>query len=119
MTVEADLVTTLKTVAAAVFADAAPSGTPAPWVTYQHIGGRPLRHVDNTAAALRHSMVQVTVWAGSRGQAMAMVRAIEEALCAAGAFTARPMGEPIGDAAPELKPPLYGAMQDFEIWSAR
>lgn len=119
MTVEADLVAALKTVTAAVFADAAPSGTTGPWVTYQHIGGRSLRHVDNTASALRHSMVQVNVWAISRGQAMALIRQIEEALCAAAAFTARPMGEPIGDAALDIKPALYGALQDFEIWSTR
>ena len=119
MTVEADLFAALKTVATAVYADAAPSGTAAPWVTYQHIGGRALRHVDNSASAIRHTMVQVNVWGTSRGQVTALIRQIEDVLCAAGAFTARPMGEPIGDAEMDIKPPLYGAMQDFEIWSPR
>ncbi len=119
MTVEADLVARLKTVTTNVFADAAPSGTAAPWVTYQHIGGRALRHVDNTASAIRHTMVQINVWSLSRGQSVALVRQIEDALCAASAFTARPMSEPVGDAETDIKPALYGAMQDFEIWSPR
>lgn len=111
--------TLLKAQCPSVFADFAKAGTAAPWVTYQHIGGQALRYVENTPAAQRHTLTQITVWHTSRSAALALIRQIEEALCASSAFTARPAGEPTSDAEPDLVPALYGSMQDFDIWSAR
>ena len=116
---ETDLTALLKTLCPRVYPDVAPAGTAAPWITYQGIGGRPLRFIDNSPASIRHTMVQINVWTGSRGASLVLVRQIEEALCAASAFTASPAGEPIGTAEIDMVPPLYGCMQDFDIWAPR
>ena len=121
MTMESDLVVLLKTIAPAVFPDVAPSGTAAPWITFQNIGGEPLRYIDGTAADKRHSMVQVNVWAASRLQALLLVRQIEATVCniAATPFTAQPLGEPTATFEDDVTPMLYGCMQDFSIFSTR
>lgn len=116
---EASLTALLKTLVPSVFTDFAPAGTAAPWVTYQGIGGQALRYQDNSAAGIRHTMVQINVWAGSRAAALLLIRQVEEALCAASAFTARPASEPISTAENDMTPPLYGCMQDFDIWAPR
>lgn len=116
---EASLVTVLRTITAQVYPDVAPSGTPAPYITYQHIGGTPLRYFDGSAASLRHSLIQINTWASTRLQALDLARQVEDALCAtpAATFTARPSTEPIGAAADA--PELRGCMQDFDIWGPR
>lgn len=121
MTMESDLTTRLKTVSANVFPDFAPGGTVAPWITYQHIGGQPMQYVDGAAADKRHTMLQINVWAASRLQALSLARQVEAAICnlAATSFVAQPASEPISTSEPDVKPPLYGCMQDFDIWSAR
>ena len=121
MTMEADLVATLKTLCPRVFPDFAPSSTSTPYVTFQAIGGRPLRWLDGTAADKRHTLMQINVWAASRLQALSIARQVEAAICnlAATSFVAQPASEPISTSEPDVKPPLYGCMQDFDIWSAR
>jgi hypothetical protein len=114
---ETDLVTVLKAICPRVYADVAPQGALPPYITYQHIGGQPLRYVDNAPANKRHSMVQVNTWSATRAEALSMARAIEEALCASSAFTARPDSEPIGDVDDDTD--RRGCLQDFSIWSAR
>lgn len=117
MSIEAELTTVLKTLCARTFPDFAPISTAKPFVTYQGIGGRSLRWLDNTAADKRHSIVQINVWAASRIDAMTLARAIEDALCASTVFNARPEAEPISTAEEDLK--LYGTIQDFSILSTR
>lgn len=121
MTMESDLTATLKTVAPRVFPDFAPSGTAAPWITYQHIGGQPLQFVDGSPADKRHTLVQINVWSATRLQALELVRQVEAAVCnlVATPFTAQPMGEPISTFEDDVTPPLYGCMQDFSVISAR
>lgn len=121
MTMETDLVALLKTVAPNVFPDVAPSGTAAPWVTFQNIGGAAFRYIDGTAADKRHSMVQVNVWDASRLQALALIRQIEAVVCNVSAtpFTAQPLGEPTATFEDDVTPMLYGCMQDFSIFSTR
>jgi hypothetical protein len=94
---ESDLVAVLVAACPRVYPDVAPQGAAVPYVTYQHIGGQPLRYVNNVAADKRHSMVQINTWAATRAEALTLCRAIEDALCGASAFTARPDSEPIGD----------------------
>ena len=117
MTIEADLVAVLQTICPRVFPDVAPQGAVAPYVTYQHLGGVPQRFVDGQAASLRHSMVQVNTWATTRAEALTLSRAIEDALCAATAFIARPDSEPLGDVDGDTD--RRGCLQDFSIWSNR
>lgn len=120
MTVEVDIVAALRTVCPRVFADVAPSGTALPRVTFQFIGGRSMRYMTGAPADKRHSLVQVTCWAGSRTDALQLVRACEAALCdAAAPFTGQPNAEPIGDVETDIEPPIYSAVQDFSIYSTR
>lgn len=121
MTMESDLTVVLKTINTKVFPDLAPAGTVAPWITYQHIGGQSLQYLDGTAADKRQTMIQINAWAGSRLQALALIRQIEAAVCnlAATPFTAQPMGEPISTFEADVTPMLYGCMQDFWIVSTR
>lgn len=114
---ESDLATVLVAVCPRVYPDVAPPGAAPPYITFQHIGGQPLRYVNNVAANQRHSMVQVNTWAATRAEALSLCRAIEEALCAASVFTARPDSEPLGDVDGDTD--RRGCLQDFSIWSAR
>lgn len=117
MSMESDLVTLLKTLCPRVFPDVAPYETPTPYVTFQHIGGTPLRYVDNAPADKRHSMLQINTWSATRSEALTLSRAIEEALCASTAFTAQPDSEPIGDV--EGDTDRRGCLQDFSVWAPR
>lgn len=117
MTMESDLTTALKTVCTRVYPDVAPSGAVLPYITYQHIGGTALRYVANNPASIRHSRLQINAWSATRSEALTLIRAIEEALCAASAFTARPESEPIGDMDEDSD--RRTCIQDFEIWSPR
>lgn len=114
---ESDLVALLKTLCPRVFPDVAPYDTPTPYITYQHIGGEPMRYLANDAANLRHTMLQINTWAATRAEALNLSRAIEEALCASTAFTARPDSEPIGDVDGDTD--RRGCLQDYSIWAPR
>lgn len=117
MSMESNLVALLKTLCPRVFPDVAPYETPTPYITFQHIGGTPLRHLDNTPGGVRHTMLQVNTWAATRAEALTLCRAIEEALCASTDFTAKPDSEPIGDVDGDTD--RRGCLQDFSIWSGR
>ena len=97
-----------------VVAHPLPSGA---FITWQLIGGRSWRHQDNTPANNRHSMVQVNSWAPSLKAALLLARQVEEALCAATAFTASPIGEPVDASEPDLG--RWGLIQDFDITAPR
>lgn len=117
MTLEADIVTVLKTCCPRVKPDFAPFNTERPYVIYQAVGGQAWRHVDNTPAGLRHTLLQVTVWAATRAAASDLIRQIEEAFCAATVLTARPAAEAVSIAEEDLN--LYGSQQDFDLFSPR
>lgn len=116
--IEAQLVTLLKGAAGAnVFPDTAPVATQPPYVIWQGIGGASQRYLDGQAASLRQIRVQITVWHGTRLAALQLARTIEDALCTSATLIARPEGEPIADAEPDLQ--RYASMQDYVIWGAR
>ena len=117
MSLESDLSTLLKTVCPRVFADVARLGTAKPWVTWQALGGRTLRNLDNTAADKRNTLMQISVWATSRLEANTLMRSIEDALCASATLTVRPEGEPLSTYEEDTL--LYGALQRFSIYSNR
>jgi hypothetical protein len=115
--VESDLTALLLTLCPRVSPDVAPTSTARPYVTYQAIGGATQRFVDGAAPTLRNTRVQINVWSSTRLEASQLIRQIEDALCAATAFTARPESEPVSSVDEDLG--LRGAMQDFSIWAAR
>jgi hypothetical protein len=117
MSMEPLLVTLLKLDCPRVFPDFAPVDTARPYVTYQHLGGRPLRWLKGDASDKRHSIVQVNVWSSKKSEALTLARAIEERLAAATVFNAKPEAEPVGQAEPDFE--MYGTSQDFSIISFR
>lgn len=114
---ESDLYALLKGICPRVYPDVAPEGTAKPYITWQAIGGASWRYLDNTPADKRNKLLQVSVWAESRLAALALVHQVEEALCAAVAFTAKPEGEAISIT--EDSPRLYGEVQRFSIVATR
>ena len=119
MSMEADLTALLHTVCTRVHPDVAPPGTPLPYATYQHIGGESLVFLDNTPGDKRNSLVQINVWSARRLESLALIRQIEDALRAATAFTARSLGEPLGQFEEDPQQNRYGALQRFSVWAAR
>lgn len=121
MTIEASLTTALRVLCPRVAPDVAELGTALPYVTYQGIGGRPLRWLDKTPADKRHTHMQINVWAASRAESLSLIRSIEDALCASTVFSAMPITEPrnVTEEATPDQVRLYGCIQDFDIYSLR
>lgn len=117
MSIEAQLTTALQALCPRVFPDFAPVATARPYVTYQFIGGKSIRFVDNTTGNKRNSRVQINAWCDTRLESLSLIRSIEDALCAATVFTATPEAEPVTDFDADI--PVYGAIQDFLIHSTR
>lgn len=117
MSVEAQLFGVLKALCPRTFPDFAPVSTQRPYVTWQQVGGQPLRYLDNTAAEVRHSEIQVNVWADTRMSAVTLARQIEDALCDSTVFQATPNSESVSDFDADI--PVYSCRQDFEIYAAR
>lgn len=117
MSMESDLNTLLKTICPRTFPDVAPSGTAAPFIAWQGLGGESLRFVDNTAPDKRNTYMQVSVYSTTRLEALALIRAAETALCGSAAFVVRPQGEPMTTYEDDTT--LYGAIQRFSIWAVR
>ena len=117
MSLESDLNTLLKTVCQRTFPDVAPSGTAAPFIAWQALGGESLRYLDNTAPDKRNTYMQVSVYSKTRAEALALIRAAESAMCASPAIIVKPQGEPISSY--EDGTQLYGSIQRFSIWAAR
>ncbi|MFD0669720.1 MULTISPECIES: tail completion protein gp17 [unclassified Ramlibacter] len=114
---ESDLATLLQGICPRTYPDVAPSGTAAPYVTWQGLGGKAARFLDNSAADKRNTLLQVNAWASTRLEALTLIRQIEDALCASSAFVATPEGEP--QSTYEEDAGLYGSVQRFSIWATR
>lgn len=95
MALEEDLISVLEAQCARVHVGTAPYDTPQPYVTWQHIGGDPLRYVDNSPADRRNALIQINTWAATPKEAHALILQIQEAVCAASAIQAKPHGEAI------------------------
>lgn len=119
MSLETDMVAVLQGQCPRVHPGSAPLNTPRPFVTWEHIGGDPLRYVDGTAADKRHALVQLNVWAASKTEALALALSLETALTGSALFTARPTGAMRGRTEQDVEPWLYGFEQDFEILGTR
>lgn len=101
------------------YPSSAPVDTTRPYVTWEHVGGDPMRYMDGTASAQRIALLQVAVWDTTKLQALALAKAIEDALCASALFTCKPSDGVQGRYEDEVEPPLYGTVQTFEVLGAR
>ncbi|MFM9926899.1 DUF3168 domain-containing protein [Variovorax sp. H27-G14] len=117
MSLESELTSALLAKCPRTFPVVATFGTPLPYVVWQHAGGRTTRYADNTAAGKRNALIQVTVWAGTPMAAMALLRSIEDALCAHADLQVDPQGEPVN--AYDDGDELSGYLQTFSIWGER
>lgn len=117
MTVEADLFTLLKTVTTRVFPDFAPVTTTRPYCTYQQIGGEALTFIGREVPSKKNSEFQISVWADTRSSAQSLILAIESAMTLATVFQAKPIAAAVTDFDADV--PVYGARQDFSVFSNR
>lgn len=118
MSMESDLVTLLQSICPRIFPDVAPAGTAVPYVVWQSLGGEALRYGDGTAPDKRNTYLQVAVWSATRAEALALIRQIEDALCASSAFAAiKPESE--ANSTWEQATQRYGSIQRFDLWASR
>ena len=118
MTIEASIFTAIKSLCSnRVFPDVAPFGTTLPYITYTQIGGEPVSYLENAVPSIQNGRFQFNVWGTSRAACSALMAQIETALVASTTFQARPIGSPTSIYDSDMA--LYGAMQDFSIWSNR
>lgn len=118
MTIEQDVGNALQEVVPRVYADFADFNTQKPFVTFQRIGGKSYSYVDDAAPNLRQCLVQVNVWATTRGEADALALLIETAMRSSPLFSARPESESTAvfdDDSTDAR----GTRQDFTVWSTR
>jgi hypothetical protein len=108
---EETLIAQLRTICPRVFSPVAPSGTAVPFITWQHVGGRPLRTSEGRRLASA-SLIDVWVWSDSKLGAMRLLQAVEDALCAS--MNASPVGE--AEDADQDGDGVFGAVQRFEVW---
>lgn len=96
-----------------LYPDAAPANTTLPFATYQQVGGQALSFMEGQPTDKKNARIQVNVWAKTRQEAMALIRAIEDA-----AVKAPLLGEPQGAAVSlyDEAAGMRGAMQDFSFW---
>lgn len=118
MSLESDLNALLLTISPNVYPDVAAPGAALPYVVWQEIGGQALRYGDGTAPDKRNAYLQVAVWSSTRGEALALIRQIEEVFCLSSIFAAiSPSGEAISAYEPDTE--RYGSIQRFDIWATR
>jgi hypothetical protein len=114
---EADLATLLAAICERVFPDVAPPGTEVPYLTWQAFGGESIRYGDGTPPDKRNTGMQINAWASSRLEALQLIHQVEDAVCAATSWQAKPLGEAVSDH--EADTQRYGSKQRFNIWAPR
>lgn len=117
MSLESDLVATLQTQCPRVHPGDGPLDSERPFITWDHLGGDPLRYLDGTAANKRMAQIQINVWADTKAAALVLSLAIEEALCTAGAYTASPVAALQGGY--EHDAGLFRSLQEFTVLGTR
>ena len=117
MSMESDLVALLKTLCSRAFPDVAPASTATPYITYQAIGGEAMRYGDGAAPDKRNTLMQASVWAKTRTDALTLIRQVDDAISAASNWQSEPQGEAASTYEPDTQ--LYGSMQTFDIWATR
>lgn len=118
MTIEAEIYSALKgLVGNRCFPDLAPLSTVRPYITYVQIGGEAISYLDNTVPDGKIGRFQINVWGDTRASVSALMLQVEAAMIQATAFQARPLSAPSSDYDHDMQ--VYGAMQDFSVFSTR
>lgn len=118
MTVESDVYALLKgLVGNRCFPDVAPITTVQPYITYSQVGGEAVSYIDDTLPSMKHGLIQVNVWGGTRASVTAIALQIEAAMVTATAFQARPSGAHSATYDSDML--IYGTTQDFSVHSTR
>lgn len=117
MSISSLIKTVLETACPRVFPGFAPVGTTKPYVTYRQVGGDVISPLAKEVPNLQNGMFQVNVWANSHASAASIMLAIESAMTLATTFTAKPVSAPSEDFDADI--PVFGAEQDFSVWSNR
>lgn len=116
MTVESDLFAALGPLASSrVYPDVAPADAALPYITYQQVGGQALAYLETAVVGKRNARFQVNVWATTRTAAANLARTVEDTLVASTTLRAIPIGAMNAEYEPDTG--LYGARQDFSIWT--
>lgn len=111
---EASLEEVLKALCPRVYPSVAPSGVQTPFVVWQQTGGRDMSTMEN-GRLMRHARIQISVWAQSAMQAVALREQIESAL--------RPLEWPTFTPSAahhmtyEADTKLHGVQQVWEAWA--
>lgn len=96
-----------------VFPDVAPMDTEKPFCIYQQVGGTVVNYLEAVPADKKNARMQITVWADTRGEAMKLIRAVEDILVQK-PFCATPV---LGAQSTwDDDTGMRGAMQDFSVW---
>lgn len=117
MTLESILVAVLKESSPRTFGDFAPPTTERPYITFQQIGGEVISPLGRELPNKENAVMQINVWANTRSEAKAMIKAIESALILSPTFSAKPVAAPQSDFDADV--PVYCSSQDFSIWHDR
>ena len=118
MTVETSIYTAIKGLCGnRAFRDFAPMNTVKPYVTYVQVGGESINYVDDALPSLKNGRFQFNVWGDGRDSVSSLMLQIEAALIQSAEFQARPIGAANNSYDHDMA--IYGAMQDFTIWSTR
>ena len=117
MNIEKRLYAALAPLCARVFPDVAPIETPRPYVMWQQIGGQSPSFLERGVANMRNARIQISVWADSRMAANTLALAIEKALAEDATMQASAESALVALYESEMR--LYGALQDFTIWTPR
>jgi hypothetical protein len=113
MTAESIIYGALSTlVSGNVFPDVAPAATPAPWITYQAVGGQDFNTVDSETPTTFNARMQITIWSKTRAEAVSIMKQAFQAL-ANPVVKAVPIGGPVSTF--EADTLLYGSRLDFSI----
>lgn len=97
-----------------VFPDAAPYGVERPYAEYQQVGGETITFYSREIASKKNGRFSISSWAGTRMEAAALARSIEDAMIQSTLFDAEPIGGPISQFEHDLG--LYGMTQDFSVF---
>ena len=104
-------------VASRIYPDVAQAESALPRIVYQQVGGKSINYIENTVPDLKNGRFQIASWATTRAAATALALQVESLMITATSMQARPIGAHISTHEPETG--LYGAYQDFDVWSAR
>ena len=118
MLAETAIYNTLKPlVSGRVYPDVAPSNAVAPYITYWKVGGQVIDTLDNAPPSKIHGRYQINVWGASRASVSALILQVEVAMYGMAGAVCKPIGSSMSSYEPDI--PIFGAMQDFSIWTDR